>query len=407
MSIVIVTLDGEGPLNRRLYRAIREAIVAGTLPPATRVPSTRALARDLGLSRNVVLAAFEQLLSEGYVEARAGSGTFVSATLPDARPAQPRRREVPHSPAVPRLAAYAKRITALAPLPAVGRPVRPGLLYDFRYGLPAMSEFPQDTWTRLVTRHARSMSLGSLRYGRALGFLPLRQAIADYVSRTRGVVADAERVMIVNGSQQALDIVARLLVDDGDRVAIEEPSYLSARHVFAAAGAQLVPVPVDAEGMDVTRLPRRTPVRLAYLTPSHQFPLGGVLPKARRVALLDWARQADALVVEDDYDSEFWYDGRPIEAIQGLDTEQRVLYIGTFSKVLFPSLRLGYLIVPESLVTASAAIKFLSDRHAPLFDQEILCQFISGGHFERHVRRSRARNAARRAAMLEAFHGSF
>jgi GntR family transcriptional regulator/MocR family aminotransferase len=401
---MIVRLEGDGPLNQRLYRGLRRAILDGILAPASRLPSTRALAGDLTVSRNVVLMAFAQLIDEGYAEARGGSGTFVSATLPDPRLA-PRDTRAKHhaADARPPLSSHARRVMALAPLPAVGRPPRPGLLFDFRYGVPAAAEFPQDTWTRLVVRRSRSMSIGTLGYGRALGVLPLRRAIAEYVTRTRGVAASFEQVVIVNGSQQALDLIARLLVDRGDRVAIEEPSYLSARHVFLAAGARLLPVPVDEHGIDVSRLPRRESVRLAYVTPSHQFPLGGVLPLARRLELLGWANETGALIVEDDYDSEFWYDGRPVEAIQGVDATGRVLYVGTFSKVLFPSLRLGYLIVPESLVPALAALKFLMDRHAPVFEQEVLCDFLAHGHFERHVRRARTRNAARRAAMLDAF----
>jgi GntR family transcriptional regulator/MocR family aminotransferase len=305
--------------------------------------------------------------------------------------------------ASPRLSAHARRVLALAPLPAVGRSPREGLLYDFQYGVPAVAEFPQATWSRLVARRSRTMSIGTLRYGRALGFLPLRKAIADYVAGTRAVAATFEQVVIVNGSHQALDLVARLLIDRGDRVVMEEPSYQSARQVFLAAGARLSPIRVDGSGIDVSRLPRCGKVRAAYVTPSHQFPLGGVLPVARRLELLQWANNTDAMVVEDDYDSEFWYEGRPVEAIQSLDTAGRVIYIGTFSKVLFPSLRLGYLIVPKSLVPALAALKFLMDRHASTFDQEVLTEFMAGGYFQRHVRRARVRNAARRFAMLEAF----
>lgn len=405
---MLVRLEGEGRLNQRLYRGLRRAIVDGRLAPGSRLPSTRTLASDLGLSRNVVLLAFDQLVDEGYAEGRGGSGTFVSATLPDPAPASRTTRA--RSKAVdprPRLSSYARRVLALAPLPAIGRPPRAGLQYDFRYGVPAVAEFPQQTWTRLVLRRAHAMSIKTLRYGRALGFLPLRRAIADHVTRTRGVAATFEQVVIVNGSQQALDLVARLLIERGDRVLVEEPSYQSARQVFLAAGARLVPVPVDESGIDVSQLPQQETVRLAYVTPSHQFPLGGVLPLARRLELLRWANDAGTHVVEDDYDSEFWYDAHPVEAIQGLDPAGRVVYIGTFSKVLFPSLRLGYLIVPDSFVPALAALKFLMDRHAPTFEQEVLTDFITEGHFERHVRRARARNATRRAAMLAAFAEAF
>ncbi|HET7220897.1 MAG TPA: PLP-dependent aminotransferase family protein [Vicinamibacterales bacterium] len=401
---MLVRLEGKGRLNQRLFRGLRRAILAGTLAPGSRLPSTRALADDLDVSRNVVLLAFAQLVDEGYAEARGGSGTFVSSTLPDPRlSARAAVAAVAAAGSSPHLSAHARRVVALAPLPAVGRPARPGLLYDFRYGVPAVAEFPQQAWARLAQQRLRAMSIGTLRYGKALGWLPLRKAIAEYVTRTRGVAATFEQVAIVNGSQQALDLVARLLVDAGDRVAIEEPSYISARQVFLAAGADLVSVPVDADGLDVSQLPKRGPVRVAYVTPSHQFPLGGVLPRARRLELLRWAARSDAIVVEDDYDSEFWYGGHPVEAIQGLDAAGRVIYVGTFSKVLFPSLRLGYLIVPPALVAPLAALKFLLDRHAPTFEQEVLAEFIAGGHFERHIRRARARNAARRAVMLEAF----
>jgi GntR family transcriptional regulator / MocR family aminotransferase len=402
---VLVKLEGDGPLNEQLYRGLRQSILRGRLPPGARLPSTRELAADLGLSRNVVLMAFDQLAAEGYIEGRVGLGTYVAATLPDAAlapwsmrsPGQP-----PREP--PRLSAHARRAVALAPLPPAGAPVRHGLRYDFRYGLPSIAEFPLQVWSRLVARRSRATSLRTLRYGRSLGYEPLRAAIAGYVTRARGVAATADQVMIVNGTQQALDLVTRLLVDPGDRVVVEEPCYQLARHTFVAAGARVVPVPVDAAGIDVSRLPRSGRVRFAYVTPSHQFPLGPVLPLPRRLELLQWAEDTGAHIIEDDYDSEFRYEGRPIEAVQGLDRAGRVLYIGTFSKVLFPSLRIGYLILPESLVPAAAAIKLMTDYHRPTFEQEVLTEFIQEGHFERHLRRSRARNAVRRAAFLKVLH---
>jgi GntR family transcriptional regulator / MocR family aminotransferase len=400
---VLVSLRGRGTLNQRLYRGLRQSILEGRLAPGTRLPSSRSLAGDLGLSRNVVLMAFDKLLDEGYVQARVGSGTYVSESLPDAAiaPWSPRVAErVPLPP--PRLSAHARRVLALAPLPAPGAPLKQGLRYDFRYGIPAIGDFPSDTWSRVIARRARGMTLRTLRYGRALGYGPLREAIAQYVTRARGVVAVPDQVIVINGSQQALDVVARLLLDPGDRVVVEEPCYQGARNVFAAAGARLFPVPVDDAGLDVARLPRRGSTRLAYVTPSHQFPLGGLMPLARRLDLLRWAEETGAHVLEDDYDSEYRYEGRPVEAVQGLDRSGRVLYAGTFSKILFPSLRLGYLIVPQAMVPAVAAVKFLMDLQTPTFEQEVLADFITDGHFERYLRRSRARNAARRAALLEA-----
>ena len=402
-AFVQVSLEGEGALYLRLYRGLRGAMLDGRLPAGARLPSTRALAADLHLSRNCVLMAFDQLFAEGYVEGRVGAGTFVSATLPDTAltawsAPQAAPRAVPHL----RLSAHTRRVMSMSRLPPP-TPATRGLRYDFRYGLPAVEHFPHEIWRRLLARRARATSIRTLWYGAAVGFGPLREAIATHLRAARGVVATAEQVVIVNGSQQALDLAARLLIDKGDRVVVEEPSYDAARQIFAAAGARLLPVPVDEAGLDVTRLPRGGKVRLAYVTPSHQFPTGAVLSLARRLELLRWAERTSAHVLEDDYDSEFHYEGRPLAAVQGLDRSGRVLYVGTFSKVLFPSLRIGYMVVPPSLVPALAAVRWLMDCHSPNFEQEVLTDFITEGHFERHLRRSRARNASLRSALLEAF----
>jgi GntR family transcriptional regulator/MocR family aminotransferase len=400
---MFIKLEGDGPLHQRVYRGLRAAILEGRLGGGARLPSTRSLAAELRVSRNVVLAAFDQLAGEGYVEGRTGSGTYVSLSLPDTALAPwGRTRPRPSASAPPRLSASARRVVALSPLPPPGSPPAQGLLYDFRYGLPSIADFPHDVWARLVGRRARAMSLRTLRYGRARGFWPLREAIADYVTRARGVATTTDQVVVVNGAQQGLDLIARLLLERGDRVVIEEPGYSAARNVLLAAGARLVPVRADRAGLDVARLPRQRSVRLAYVTPSHQFPLGGVLPLERRLALLRWAADTGAYVVEDDYDSEFQYEGQPVEAVQGLDRSGRVIYIGTFSKVLFPSLRIGYVIVPENLAAAMAAHKFVLDYHTATFEQEVLAEFMAEGHFERHLRRCRARNAGRRAAVIDA-----
>jgi GntR family transcriptional regulator/MocR family aminotransferase len=401
---MLVTLQGEGPVSHRVYRGVRRAILDGRLTAGARLPSTRALAAELGLSRKAVASAFTRLNDEGYVEGRVGAGTFVSPTLPDVAFAPSRRRRAPaaHAAAGLRLSSFARRALAQSPWPPPGRRVKPGLRFDFHYGSPAITDFPQSIWGRIAARRARQRSVASLRYGRTLGYGPLQRAIAEYLSRARGVTASEANVVIVNGSQHAIDIIARLLVDPGDRVVVEEPGYQGARQAFAAAGARLVGGRVDEAGLDVSRLPRGVPVRLAYVTPSHQFPLGGVLPLPRRLELLRWAEDVRALVVEDDYDSEFQYEGRPVEAVQGLDPAGRVLYVGTFSKVLFPSMRLAYLIAPEPLVPTIAALKFLTHTHTPTFEQEVLADFIAEGHFERHLRRTRRRNASRRRALLEA-----
>jgi GntR family transcriptional regulator/MocR family aminotransferase len=293
-------------------------------------------------------------------------------------------------------------VESLRPLPPPGAvPSGHRLAYDFRYGRPALEAFPQALWTRLVTRRARALSTRSLGYGRPRGLPALREAIADYLRRARGVRADAEQVLIVNGTQQALDLAGRLLLDPGDRVVVEEPGYQAASQLFSALGARLCPTPVDADGLRVAELPRGK-VRLAYVTPSHQFPLGGVLSLERRFALLRWAEATGAHLLEDDYDAEFRYDARPLEAVQGLDRAGRVLYVGSFSKVLFPSLRIGYLVVPGALVSAAASLKFLMDCATPTFEQEVLADFLAEGHFERHLRTMRALYARRRAVILEA-----
>lgn len=402
---MLVDLRGEGALNERVYRSLRQAILNGRLAAGARLPSTRTLAADLGVSRKAIAIAFMRLGDEGYVEGRVGAGTFVAATIPDAAPQRSaRRRGAPAEPPRLQLSSYARRVLAQRPWPPPGARPAEALPFDFHYGSTAFTDFPHATWSRLVARRARSISVASMRYGRAMGFAPLRQAIAGYLSRVRGVVATADQVVVVNGSQQALDLIVRLLVDPGDRVVFEEPGYHGARHIVAAAGARLIPTAVDQHGLDVSRLPHGRGTRFAYVTPSHQFPLGGVLPLARRLRLLRWAEEQGAYVVEDDYDTEFRYEGHPIEAVQGLDRAGRVVYIGTFSKVLFPGLRLAYLVLPPQLITPIASLKFVTDLHTSTFGQAVLADFIADGHFERHVRRTRARNAARRRALLEAAH---
>ena len=370
-------------------------------PGGAKIPSTRAIARDLGVSRKAVSRAFERLAAEGYVEARSGAGTFVSAeAAADLKPARPTR--VAPGRAVGHVSQHARRVLAQSPWPPPGARSPGPLTYDFHYGTPALFDFPHTTWARLIAARARRLSIADVRYGRTLGYPPLRRAITQHLRRSRGVNATEEQVIIVNGSQHGLDLLVRLLVDAGDSVVIEEPGYQGARQPLIAADARIIPVPVDDRGLDVSQLPRGPRVRLAYVTPSHQFPLGGVLPLDRRVQLLEWADQADAVVIEDDYDSEFQYHSRPVEAVQALDRAGRVLYVGTFSKVLFPSIRIGYLVVPESLVAPIAALRILTDYHTPTFQQAALSDFIAEGHFESHLRRARVRNAKKRSALLGA-----
>ena len=373
------------PLHRQIHDGLRRAILEGRLRPGQRIPSTRALAEELAVSRMPVLTAYEQLLHEGYLEGRVGSGTFVSGALP----------EDLHGPSEPGIAAGT---------PGARR--RPhardeGGLGPFRVSLPALDLFPHAAWARLVSRHAHTLSAEQMAYGDPAGVASLRMAIADHVRAARAVRCEAEQVLVVSGSQAALRLAAAVLLRPGDRVAVEEPGYPGARAALVAGGARIVPVPVDEEGLGVAALRRRGRVRAAYVTPSHQYPLGMSMTAARRLALLDWATHADAWVLEDDYDSEYRYVSRPIGALQGMDAHERVIYFGSFSKVLFPALRVGYVIVPELLRQRFADAREALDIFGPTLYQLALAEFLADGHFARHLRRMRAVYRERRDALLE------
>ncbi|MBB6097201.1 GntR family transcriptional regulator/MocR family aminotransferase [Deinobacterium chartae] len=400
----VVTLDAAAPdpsrrepLGRQIYRALCDMILSGHLSPGTRLPSTRQLAREWGVSRNTVVNAFEQLTAEGYLEGRVGDGSYVSRELPEGlmgaelrvRQDQGERR-------------LSRRGAALAATP-VSLPKPVGSLFSFRPGLPALDAFPFDVWARLEARRWRRPPRELLGYGDPLGWRPLREALRTYLHAARGVRCEPEQIVITAGSQQGLDLVARVLLDPGDPVWVEDPGYLGARAALLAAGARPVPVPVDAQGLRVSDGAARCPdARLAMVTPSHQFPLGATLSVARRLELLEWARHAGAWILEDDYDSEYRYRGRAVAALQGLDSGGRVLYLGTFSKVLLPGLRLGYLVVPPDLVEAFERARALQDRHPPGVVQAVTADFLNEGHFERHLRRTRELYAERQAALLAA-----
>lgn len=396
------------PLYKQLYERLRAQILTGQLEIGSRLPSTRALASELGVSRNTTALAYELLQLEGYIESRVGDGARVARLQWERVPQLSDRdsRLASDVDAVPQAPVFARRVHPLLMSPYVGESVigqASERRHVFRIGQPDVTHFPFETWARLVARRARQSLQDASLYQNAQGYLPLRVAIAAHIGITRGVHCSPEQIIITAGSQGALDLIARVLLDPGDLVWTEDPGYLGARGALLAAGATLAPVPVDREGLDVDAGRRLYPMaRLAVVTPSHQFPTGVTMSLNRRLALLDWAREAQSWIIEDDYDSEYRYSGRPLEALQGLDDARRVLYVGTFSKVLFPSLRLGYLVVTPELAQGFVAARHFIDAHAPLLEQMALADFIAEGHFVRHLRKMRLLYADRRDTLVDA-----
>jgi GntR family transcriptional regulator / MocR family aminotransferase len=393
LPIVLTPGTPATPTYRQLYTALRQAILDGRVRPGVRLPSTRDLARRYDLARGTIVTAFEQMKAEGYLTGRTGSGTYVATVLPDAlldAGAFSPSIAAPHRTL--RLSDIARRAR-----PFQGSTVEPARA--FRANQPALDLFPTTVWARIAGRRLRQTTRSLLKGCEVMGYPPLRRAIAEYLGTARGVVCTAEQVAIVSGTQEAIDLVIRLLVNPGDRVCMEDPGYVGASRAFAAAGALVSRVPLDAEGMKLPGVRDRN-ARLAYITPAHQFPVGTCMSLARRLTLFDWARRTGTLILEDDYDSEFRFSGSPVPALQGLDRSGSVLFAGSFSKVLFPSIRVGYLVVPPDLVERLAAVKSLTTRHAPLLEQAVLCDFISEGHFGSHVRRMREVYAERLTVLL-------
>ncbi|WP_044873277.1 PLP-dependent aminotransferase family protein [Pseudomonas sp. LFM046] len=383
-----IRLDPQQGLARQLYQALRERILDGRLASRTRLPATRDLAALLGISRNTVTRAFDQLYAEGYVEGRVGDGTYV-ADLSTARPVPRPLPEGPEpGPALQRLHRHH------LPPPLTGAP------RAFRIGVPAFDLFPFETWARLHARFWRRPSPARLGYGDPAGDWNLRELVAAYLRSSRGLACDPAQVVITCGAQQAISLCAQLLVQPGDRVAIEDPGYRAAGHAFAVAGAELCGVPVDNDGLDSAALAQVEDCRLVYVTPSHQYPTGVTLSLARRLELLEWAERRDGWIVEDDYDGEYRYSGTPLAPLAALDRQGRVIYVGTFCKITFPALRLGYLVLPPALAEAFAQRRALDMRHSEIGTQAVMAEFIAAGHFQRHVRRMRQAARARRDALL-------
>lgn len=394
-EIIKLQLDdtAEEPLYRQVYFQLRQRILAGYLAPGSKLPPSRTLAARNGIGRITVIQAYKQLTAEGFVTSRPGAGTFVANQLPQ-------RPSIAAAEAFsPPLSTWGRRIQASARAP---RREKQRLEIDFGFGRSFPHIFPYDIWRRLLARYLSTDDVMLSRYGSPLGFYPLREALAGYLVRQRGVVCTPQQVVIVSGAQQALDILARLLLTAGDKIVVESPGYSDAYRLFQAHGAQLHPLAVDEQGLPVADLPEDRRVRAAFVTPSHQFPRGGSLPLDRRLKLLAWAREQGTLVLEDDYDSELRYDGHPLSALQGLDESGHVVYLGTFSKVLFPALRLGYVVLPDALLTPFTRALSLVDRGAPTLTQAAVADFISEGHFERHLRHLRLAYGERREVLVNA-----
>jgi GntR family transcriptional regulator/MocR family aminotransferase len=387
------------PLFRQLDNQIRQAILSGRLPLGTRLPSSRALARDVGVSRLTVVNAFQQLVAEGFLEARRGAGSFVASDLPESLPL------IPADPSGgahtlgrhgSRLSRRGKGLAACADIPTPGTS-------PFTPNQPAYDEFPFTKWSRLWSRCWRRPAMDMLNYGDPLGYEPLRREIALYLADARGVRCEPSQVIIVSGAQKAIGLAAMVLLDPGDTVWMEDPGYVTMRELIRAYGVRVAAIPVDRDGLDVKSGIARAPAaRMAVVTPSRQYPLGVLMSLARRLELLEWAQSKRAWIIEDDYDSEFRFVGRPLASMQSLDTAGRVIYIGTFSKVLFPSLRIGYLVVPPDLTDATRMACQVIDKAASTVPQVVLAEFMAEGHFAAHIRRMRSIYRERHDVFIDA-----
>jgi GntR family transcriptional regulator/MocR family aminotransferase len=389
------------PLHKQVYDGYRNAILRGDLRPGQEVPSSRMCAIELGISRFPALHAYAQLIAEGYFETRVGSGTFVARNFPEQLIALSRPSETAPS--------GVRRVAKRGSLyPPYANETHNGGWGAFGVHQPTLDEFPFQIWSSLVTRHSRNPRASVLHNVNPFGSERFREQICFYLRTARAVKCDPSQIMVVSGSQQALDITTRVLLDPGDSVLVEEPGYSLERTVLTAAGCRLNPVPVDQEGMKVAQAIRRYPAaRAAFVTPSHQFPLGSTMSATRRLLLLNWAQRSGRWIVEDDYDSEYRFDAQPIASLQGLDANSRVIYIGTFSKVLLPSLRIGYIVIPRDLLERFASVRFALDIFPSYLFQEVLADFMGLGHFGRHIRKMRQIYSGRRTVLIESLQRVF
>ena len=412
-GVVVLDRRKKKPLHRQLYEGIRDAIHSGNLKPGAALPATRSLANQLTISRMTVINAYDQLIAEGYLMTRPGSGTFVSTELPDERKMGrcfqgPKSRgtnsfsKVGGKSAALELSVRGRRMTALGEGARSSTTSRksPGL---FSLGVPALDEFPLDAWTKIYRDRGRGLESVDLKHQEAAGWMPLRRAISEFTKAFRGVRCEPGQIFITAGTQQAIDITARMLLDTGDAVLVEDPGYWRAKAAFQANGATLKPLPVDANGASVRACGSAAKrAKMIYVTPSHQMPTGVTMSIDRRIELLDWAQEQNATIIEDDYDSVYSYAQPPIPSLQGLDGFQRTFYIGSLSKLLFPSLGLGYVIVPPPLTRSFEKVFKIIGRTPSLLVQQVVHDFVQQGHLERHMRRMRKLYEKRHSALVEA-----
>lgn len=400
-SVDVTGLDAEPgrPASARISERIRSAITCGALPLNARVPSSRTMAKDFGVARNTVDWALSQLVADGYIVRRRGAGSFVAPKLPerDTPPRKPKRLAGSTSAATERR--MSTRAKALQSYPGHHRPA--GAI-AFTPSLPPIDLFPRKVWNRLLNREAARLGNEYWEYGASNGLPALREAIAAHTAAMRATRCSPEQVVVVTSTQQAVELAGKVLADPGDSAWVETPGYQPVQHCLRAAGLNVVQVPVDEQGLNVQDGQKLAPnARLAYVTPSHQYPLGYEMSIERRKQLLGWAQQRDAYVIEDDYDGDYRYEGRPIASLQGMDGDGRVIYVGSFNKILFPALRIAYAIVPAPLVQAFMDAKHVADGHTTLLTQGVLAAFIQEGHLARHLRKTRALYDERRLAFLE------
>jgi GntR family transcriptional regulator / MocR family aminotransferase len=385
MLWIPVDRTAEKSLIRQVYDQIRQQILQGGLQAGVKLPSTPELAEDLHISRNIILEAYDQLLAEGYIESRPGSGTYVAEGAYFAEE-------------------YAQRPAPVASIMNIQQKQSDSI--DFRPGVPALDHFPRKIWSQLTQRIYSQADASRFGYDNPEGRLELRQALSHYLLRTRGVRCEPDQLLITSGAAQALSMLAKLLISPGARMIVEDPVTSEVQSIYSRSGAGFIPIPVDEHGIQTELLPSDERPAFVLVTPSHQFPLGSILSIQRRISLIHFARNSDCYIVEDDYDSEFRYTGTPVSSLQGLDPE-RVIYIGTFSKILSPALRLGYMILPSALISSSRLTKRLSDLHSPTLDQLVLAHFIEEGHLERHIMKMKRIYRKRRDALIHNLEQAF